>query len=317
MRNQRRPDPHPLDFDWRFTAETVSSLIPFIGKSRPLLFGMPSLALELSERRFEHLLVDRQPFSLTESRNFVNADIRYSPLNLGKFENVFFDAPWYLEDLLHWFRVAAQHVSDNGRIIFSIWPDHIRPNAYLERRAAIRFVSEFGRITERPTALAYETPAFERASLASMGFPTEKSWRRGDLVIVEMENAPSLESLPIKFKESGRHWKRFTFGSFQIAVRLSDQESVEPKLLKIGQSWTMPSVSRRWEGRSEIDLWTSDNRIARLVSPNVFARALCNMQKKCTPASLEEKRALELLSQHQFLSEPFGDKESLKWSHPE
>lgn len=60
---QALPEPHILDYDWRYTRETVMSLSALVRPSDDVLtVGVPSLARHLESCGYDVLLVDRQPF---------------------------------------------------------------------------------------------------------------------------------------------------------------------------------------------------------------------------------------------------------------
>ena len=71
-----RPDPHPLDYDWRFTDETSMRIADrFFQGDYVLILGCPSIALRLN-KDVRYTLIDRQPL---ERRYFdgqlINIDI--------------------------------------------------------------------------------------------------------------------------------------------------------------------------------------------------------------------------------------------------
>src|SRR5438034_886033 len=91
---QALPEPHILDYDWRYTRETVMSLSALVRPSDDVLtVGAPSLARHLECCGYDVLLVDRQPFHAVRNHKQIEPG-----LNKPDFEKrtiAIVDPPWY------------------------------------------------------------------------------------------------------------------------------------------------------------------------------------------------------------------------------
>lgn len=102
----------------------------------------------------------------------------------GRFDTVFFDPPWYPRHYLLWLRRAAE-LTENGDVVFSLFPRLTRPGAGQEREAILRLSSEH---SEEKWMVAgvneYEIPTFERGQLENEGVDVTGPWKLGDLVVL-------------------------------------------------------------------------------------------------------------------------------------
>lgn len=77
-----RPDPHPLDFDWRFDAPSIESLARRIPKGRTLLLGCPSVAEAIAGAGQEVTLIDWQPLpNISSDVEHIRADPSIRPID--------------------------------------------------------------------------------------------------------------------------------------------------------------------------------------------------------------------------------------------
>jgi hypothetical protein len=315
------PDPHPLDFDWRFDDATVSELVERLGSGRLLLIGCPSIATALAELRRSCWLVDRQPYY--EASEFVHAsriDLRYEDLarlDLGVFDAILIDSPWYTDYLATWLAEALHHSAPGGRLLFSLWPMEVRPAASDEAEVMLAKASLVGQPVVEVGALGYKTPTFEIAAAAATGRRLSAHWRRGDLVTVAITKLP-VKSLtqPVRAAPPEAIWERFVFDETQIALRVSSKRGQEmPALFELGLSGVLPDVSRRLSLRAEIDLWTSDNLVFRVEGTSHFLLALEEIMKGSDdPGTPTMSPALKLLLSRGVVgSRPFRRK--FRWQH--
>jgi hypothetical protein len=99
------------------------------------------------------------------------------------------------------------------------------------------------------------------------------SWRKGDLI--EIRPRKRLERFPISTGERRQTWTRFLLGKRQIAIRgMLEIEMPNLRPVEGAVGWHLDSVSRRDPRRSQIDLWTSNNVVARLNGSREFVSAL-------------------------------------------
>jgi hypothetical protein len=254
------PEPHPLDFDWRFTATTAELLARLTaGRSPALCVGAPSVARLLENRGVEVLLVDRQP--VQRVRAIVLADPGTDAPLPSSFSVVVVDPPWYPEIYRHWVAWSAAHVREGGELLASLWTPETRPGAAEECQAVVKWAASWANVETVRGTLRYITPAFEeKAAIARGDVPIEPEWRKGDLLRIRPSETPVLpRAIP-----AGESWLRFVFNDYQLALRVSDGDTRSPRLLTVPGAigWVWPSVSRRAPGRGRIDLWSSRNEVA-------------------------------------------------------
>jgi hypothetical protein len=258
------PDPHPLDYDWRFDQATVEELCRRVSDGRTLFVGCPSVARGLAKRDEPCWLIDRQPlFDHSPLISQVEIDLRYSsiqPLSTGMFDNILIDSPWYMDFVFRWIAQSYRHLAPHGRLLFSLWPAEVRPSGFVERQEVLEYASKLGLVTVHERALGYVTPPFERASAAVTGRTLGDNRRRGDLVIVHSSGRSVAIPAGAEPDPPRACWERFIFGRKQVALRVdTDEPSHSPRLVELTPGGVLPDVSRRLALRQEIDLWTSDN----------------------------------------------------------
>lgn len=253
------PEPHPLDFDWRFskgTIEKVSKLIPDREKDI-LLVGTPSLATVLNSRGVQITLVDRQPVQDVDSVENINPDID-GPI-AREFGITILDPPWYEETYFRWISWAAQSMKGSGSVLYcTIWQPEIRPKGIEERERIFKWLETWADYAITENYFEYETPLFEERASAASGLSSAPLWRKGDLLEIRPRLRPSLAS-PLVQLES---WYRIIINSYQLAVRIDNV--VDPRITKhpTAEGWVWKSVSRRAPGRGQIGLWSSRNEVA-------------------------------------------------------
>ena len=264
------PDAHSLDFDWRFTARTLASLIAAIsGRKRVLCLGAPTLWSAAADiAAIDTLdLVERNPFltlaNVGEKRTRYVADISSSPfLDLSRrYDVCVLDSPWYPNDLKCWLGWAIRHLDDDGEIIFSLWPEHTRPSAQSERIDLFRQLKSFGRYEIKVDQLNYQVPEFEQRCLSKNGQPLREG-RSGDAVhFWPSTKARACWPIPTAIPMSA--WLRLQSGVKQVAIRITpDRGSREFVSIFKDQTWQLKTVSRRDRTRPQIDFWTSDGFVA-------------------------------------------------------
>lgn len=265
-------EPHPLDFDWRFDATTISKLSMLLQRSGTVLaLGCPSLARKLTDGGREILLVDRQPFHCSDLH--VELDIQVSPPELSGFGSAVIDPPWYPEHVKRWVAWAANCVVDGAEILVSIWPSGTRPfgeREYQELKEWMQTWSEISLLEYQPT---YETPPFELASETSSGDGAlSTSPRVGRLIRLRLKATPSLPY----FNNGGEDWTRFVFNNYQIAVRKRTGALMRASFNPVpnANGWIWPYVSRRAPLRDTIDVWSSRNEVAKVENTTLLIDAL-------------------------------------------
>lgn len=265
-------EPHPLDFDWRFTIDTASRINALISpNSRSLLIGAPTVAITCDLAGQNVMLIDRQP--QIGVRHHICLDIYETPTRRRNFVSALIDPPWYFDDFRYWISWAANTLDKHGMLFTSMWPDTARPTAKDEKESLFSWIRNWATIEKVDVKLKYECPLFEKISKTkceSSGF--ESSPGTGDLYLIEPHNSPEQPAL----LKSPVRWHRFVFNNYQLALRENNHTptpiSVTPHPLATG--WYWPSVSRRAPGRECIDLWSSRNEVAVVSGASELLNAL-------------------------------------------
>jgi len=314
-----RPHSHPLDFDWRFTRETVGRLVRMTATAeRTLVVGAPSIAAELLKigRTFES--IDRQPpYMPVPACRWHSLDLRYDPvstLNLGSFSAAILDPPWYPEDTQSWVSQIIPLVKEGGVLLVSVWPSDVRDAAGRERLDFAREAKKFGQVDIEENALRYLTPLFERSALMAKGQNVPAQWRQGALAtIVVSGSGPKAAALRLK---PDTIWERFVFDDHQVALRRTPElVAGEPGLQRIFEAgWILPDVSRRNPLRTDIDLWTSNNSVARITGVRSFLDALIAVCNGEAPKCARARRALDLMLTAKFISAR-SYRRTARWHH--
>lgn len=253
-----RPEPHALDYDWRFSPQSAERLCECLAEdSNVLLLGCPTLRPLLGERA---TLVDWNPLHQPD----VCADLRRTkqlPMN-HQFDEAVLDPPWYPEYLDRWLRLAGQHVRIGGSIHSVLWPSTTRPDAEHERDDVLATLEPWLRVvSHRREAIVYQTPLFERLSMHGR-VPAPGRHRVGDVVEIAVLGRPPMS---VWSAQTQGVWWRFVFAGRQLALR-GGGGSQWPVYSRLpgSESWVFDTVSRRDSRRATIDLWTSTGIVAKV-----------------------------------------------------
>jgi hypothetical protein len=300
---------HQLDYDWRFSR---GSGVQFADYAKPsgniLLVGCPSLASMLGELGCSGQLIERNPNYVSGSENFsvVYADLRFNFPTLresGRFNLSIVDPPWYPHELLHWTNFGLSQVEVGGSILFTLWPESVRPSARSEHRQVLTAMSKVGQL-EHLGNVSYQLPLFERETLDAVD--QSPSQREGLLFRLTRENSQLLD-VP-SFQRSSSEWHRFTLSREQVAVRVSpsDCQTASDDLFEI-EPFTLKSTSRRAPILPSINIWTSKNRAARLSRPSLIAEGIAT-QNEASLSMLVEKMKMSF--------DPLDVNWGKSWRHP-
>lgn len=281
------PLPHPLDYEWRFTADASRALLNRAADLTPsggdvLLFGTPGLAAEaltLPIGRRLALLVE--PNSVTDRLLALN-QATGSPLAIAfcsgglpreSADAVLLDPPWYLDFVRPMLSAAAHACRTGGHILISLPPDGARPTAEDDRQAVFALSRRLGLalVEHAPLSIAYETPFFERNALRAAGISTPPQWRRGDLVVFRKL---TMATLPPPSSQRIRMWTEVSVGRMRLFIGKGGTATVgAAELNSIVAGDILPSVSRRDPRRSAVNVWTSGNRVFRTGNPQLVLEA--------------------------------------------
>lgn len=265
------PLPHPLDFDWRFTPETIALIWTivrdFAGPDGGVaLLGAPSLAraADLDLRVGPVTLLERNPLhcsSLNPHADFVQCDVLRDPIERGKHSIAIADPPWYEPETIGFLWAAAHLCRVDGHVAVSLPPVSTRPGIQQERErircAAAQFGLEFLYICEG--VLRYRTPFFETNAMQAARAAITHDWRGGDLgVFRRTRRSPG----PRPAVADDHHWIERSVGLTRFRLKQKQPAAfASPVLQSLIPGDILPSVSRRDQRRRHADVWTSGNRI--------------------------------------------------------
>jgi hypothetical protein len=278
------PEPHPLDFDWRFTRRTLERLESRMGacKAKTIaVLGAPTLFKYLSEQGKAVHLFDRseQIISYLKRAGYnevTQCDLfRYSAHN--RFDFVIADPPWYLDHYRAFIEVARRMLFAGGNLFLSVLPPLTRPSAEDDRSAIVSFASQrgFDLIGTEPGLLGYLSPPFEQEALKTEGLNVP-AWRFGDLytLVLSERKVPKYEP---DCTEEEQFWRTFPVGPTVVKVKWDGTHLSETFAFKNVSEMNdirLRSVSRRSPVRSRINLWTSRNIALHVSRPDLTCAAL-------------------------------------------
>ena len=301
------PQPHPHDYDWRFDKLTSSKLSELVVKETPkggaaLLLGAPSVFAILVRHPpiVPNLILLDWSNELVNYLKAYNLPSRFSVIQHNLLEGsawetnqsvntVVCDPPWYPEYYKAFLAQAAYSATLGASIILSLMPINTRPQAATDRWQIFETAQRLGLHLSsiELNAIQYDTPAFEEASLHCSEINLERGWRRSDLAIfrkvapTDKALAHTLLSEVVGSNPETREWVELLLGRNKIKLRGPfDDYEVTPDLISIEEKDTLPTVSRRYEGRKAVDLWLWDNRVFQVKGKAAFLTALSRLTGK-------------------------------------
>jgi hypothetical protein len=301
-----RPIAHPLEYDWRFTAETATELVARLGRTTgagqtigylgaPAAFALA--AQELPGR--QHVLLDRSarwPAPPSGRARIISVDLLRDPLPALELDAAVLDPPWYPEyhDAFLW--TAASLLRTRGVALASFPPLTMRPGVAAEREEIIGNAVRAGLLVEHhePLVLRYETPPFERAAFAAAGVrAVPDDWRRGDMLTLRKTDDRAAKRPAPSSREP--EWTFVEIDGIPLAMRELDAASetiTSPLIEPAVPGVVLPTVSRRDSARADAVLWSSRNRIYKSNAPTAL-RALVRSLASGGDAVGAAERALE------------------------
>lgn len=306
------PEPHPLDFDWRYTPDTIAALSKMLPVDGPVLaVGAPNLARHLSSAGRDVMLIDRQPMQRVSQHLAIDIDDN-TPLLTG-YRAAIVDPPWYVPHVRCWIAWTANCLGLDGKILATIWPSGTRPDGEPEHQFVMEWLRQWATVQQSPFSPNYETPIFEQyAEIAATGAELSRSPRQGRLLSIRVNRLPKIPSL----EEQPRQWLRFILNDYQLALRLNPDDADPLEILPHPHAigWTWPFVSKRAPGRGEIDLWSSRNEVALVKNPAALAGLLRRLAESDNSSSFDaELSQLPQLTNWAIPKPPYW--RFLEWSH--
>jgi hypothetical protein len=269
------PPPHPLDFDWRYTDQTVDRLLSFATSvTEPgdtiALLGAPSVYAAALKRDLDrhfvlldasHATVER--LRAAGARHAVHlCDVFDGKVSDVQAAAVIADPPWYTDHIRAFLWASARCGRTGSHVLVSLPARGTRPGVASERRA---FRAAAGDHSLEVVAyhwnwLTYTSPPFERNALAAAGWRhLPHDWRRGDLAILR-SHGPGGRCPPVQ--RPGKEWEEVMLDWVRIRVRKDTATSgFAPSLQPLVTGGVLDDVSSRHPIRDQANVWTSGNRI--------------------------------------------------------
>lgn len=278
------PEPHPLDFDWRFHSSTLEFLDGRIGELRPssvAILGAPTLFRYLADQgRRVHLFdKNRQVVEFLKHLGYAavtECDLfHFSPDT--QFDCVVADPPWYLDYYRAFLITARRLLVPEGRLLLSILPRLTRPTAEADRKEieTLSFQNAFDLLRTEPASLTYISPPFEFEALKLEGLNLP-IWRSGDLYTYVRTSRAVLATEDVRFDES-HFWRTFSVDRVIVKVKWDGTHKIGNfafQKVSGAASMRLRSVSRRSPLRSGINLWTSRNLALNVTRPDIVCEGL-------------------------------------------
>jgi hypothetical protein len=297
--------PHPLDFDWRFTRDTIDLIWQTVRELANLqtdvaLLGTPSLAatverwkelgsVTLHERNSTHYR------SLSDGITFACCDVLRDPITPAASGVVVADPPWYEAETIGFLWSASTLCRTGAHVLLSLPPVVTRLGVQEEREritaAAVGFGLEFLRLSEG--VLRYSTPFFETNAMHAGGALVANDWRLGDLAVFRRTRG---ECGPRPIMDAEPAWMERSVGQTRFKLQEATLTGfASPVLRSLVRGDVLSSVSRRDLRRNDATVWTSGNRIFGCDGTAVLATILDGIKAGEPPeitVGMQQRRAL-------------------------
>lgn len=283
------PEPHPLDFDWRFSARTLSALHHRMNVSSDesvAILGAPTLYKYFVDSGIDAWLFDKNAQIIGRLKeagyeSVTQCDLFEFRTKTPQFQWAVADPPWYTEHYRAFLEAGHMILLPEGRILMSVLPRLTRPSAATDRFQVIESAASLGfdLIEVTPGALHYESPPFEIEALRAEGLALGE-WRSGDLFSFAMRSPVRRKRVPQTKPKDLERWESIPFGRTTVKIKVERTESREPFDFKAASSTgsiRLRSVSRRSPARSRINFWTSRNVALTITKPQMVGELLRNV----------------------------------------
>ena len=124
-------------------------------------------------------------------------------------------------------------------------------------------------------AVEYETPPFERQALREELIQVNHAWRKGDIATFYVGKSQGKKDHATINLEKGE-WIEYEYENLRIMIKVNgDRIYNVPSINTIEKDRpVIPTVSRRYEKRDLIDLWTSNNQGYKITGAHIVKTLL-------------------------------------------
>jgi hypothetical protein len=301
------PAPSPIYYQWWFDDRMYPRLSQLVlGFSKPcseLMFvGATTLGVYVSRKHpgpiyvldVDDFLLQKLAGKTGKNVVMVHYDVfdEIGPRLKCRFEVVYLDPPWYTEIMNQFLIRGAQASALGGHIFISLPPVSTRPGVKEERKQFMALVRAVGLevIQSWPLGVRYEAPRFEKKAYSSSGLKLDRPWRSGDLFL--LKKVSSFDSFSVGDTGRPLSWNQYVIGQTRVFLRADNQNpnktpSIKP--LPGHRGFQLATTSRREVGRSEADLFTSDNRAAVVTGARIIGEILRALEKSPSRARLKRR----------------------------
>jgi cytidylate kinase len=268
--------PHPLDYDWRFSTQTIDWLaqrVDSIASNNCTLIGLGTPSLFRNRTFRSSMLLDKNPFAGRgiKAARFQCCNLLKDPLPEIKGDVIVVDPPWYMAEMRAFLWAARKVCSPNATVLVAMPQIGTRPGITRDLKQIANWIARLGFSIAQTElgALEYDSPLFEQLALAAVGvlnYP--RSWRHGDLLILRA-SSPLAVARP---RVHQREWSEITIGPVRLRT-LKENTGMfrDPALLSLTPGDSPVSISRRDSRKRKAKIWTSSNRVFDSAAPSLVA----------------------------------------------
>lgn len=285
---------HPLDYEWRFTQESISSVLDVLRASAGdqeqlsvVCLGCPSIVVagEAVLPSWKWTLLDRRAHLLQSiTSRLESCDLTKETPKIPLQDVAVVDPPWYMPITKHFLSRAQMLVKPGGIVLLSFPPEGTRADAKIELDELVNWCKQkrLNLMQHSAARLFYKTPFFEWNSLRAAGFLARiPSWRGADLLMFKRQDE---EGMDLRYNDQmpqmfDRRWNDFVIDGIKLCVDTNSTATHERKisnavLQAVWREDVLPSVSTKFPGRCNANIVTSGNRFFHCGAPAVASDVL-------------------------------------------
>lgn len=308
LAKERFPDPSPVRGSWYFSEQSAEK-VSILSKGEVLCLGVPSIAERLSSAGRNVVLVDSDPFLLSRF-DLSGVHVLQENVNsarLGRnFGCVILDPPWYFPTLADWISVAGWAVAEGGMIILPLLGELTRPTAAIDRDRILNMCAEIGSLELLQGYVEYEIPRYESRALKRAGVPMRNPWRTSDLLVITGCTTTQSRTY-VDYRRT--EWLELQYGRHVIAVRaellaqLSSEDHSQDAISQVPgvHGYVLDTVSHRDPRMANIDIWTSENTVATIESPQRVRSVLAELVNSSAKGQVSQGSAQKSNAAREFI----------------